>query len=145
MDCDHIHDRSAFTHKPFILGLRNVLFLRTKHNLYLIKLQNRTSKVKYDSKESAWTSGLFPGFNLRFDGLTNHTEQDRCCCVGIKLLLNDGSRSIVGDSSSESDVGKWIEPEMKGMTIAHYINWWLKGRSRKLVLCIYVVGIARNR
>lgn len=31
--------------------------------------------------------------------------------MGIKLLLNDGSWAIIGDSFSESDVGKWIAPE----------------------------------
>lgn len=56
---------------------------------------------------------MFPGFNLRFAGLTDHREHDATAAAGIKLLLNDGSWAIVGDSSSESNVGKWIGPERK--------------------------------
>lgn len=37
--------------------------------------------------------------------------------VRIKLLLNDGSWAIIGDSFSESDVGKWIAPERRKQNI----------------------------
>lgn len=33
--------------------------------------------------------------------------------VAIRCLLNDGSWAIVSDSFSESDVGKWIDPEKR--------------------------------
>lgn len=55
------------------------------------------------------------------------TDNRTVAAVGIKRLLDDRSWAIIGDSSSESDVGKRIEPERRKLSklkvwITYYIN-----------------------
>lgn len=54
----------------------------------------------------------FQGFKQSFDVLKKQSNRIYAA-VAIKRSLNDGSRAVVGDSFSESDVGEWIDPERR--------------------------------
>lgn len=152
MDCDHIYDRSAFTHEPFILWLRHVLFLRTKHNLYLINLQKKNiqSKVRFKRiSTNQWDVSRIQPEVWWTD--KRHRTGSRPLCWNKTLTqwweLSDRWWQFFWVGRGQMDWA-WKEEmtkKKKSVTIAHYINWWLKGRSRKFGLYIHVVGIARNR
>lgn len=85
MDCDHITD------KPLLFNFK--------------MFYSCTWKKLHDPlccfQDSTW-------------GLTDwQSTENGIAAAGVNHLLNDGSWAIVGDSFSESYVGKWIQPKRK--------------------------------